>query len=85
MSNFGTADRSRKKGEWKVKAVLAEIQKNKSDMLKITRVEFNGNDLINFQVWRTDSETGTTFPIKEQKVSFNIEFKDKVIEALEEA
>lgn len=84
--SFGDAERKRKKQEkpeWTIKAVLGEIQKNKIDVLKITRVEFAGKDLINFQVWRTNTETDTTFPLKDNKVSFNIELKDQVIEALE--
>lgn len=68
--------------EWKIIATLAEIQKNRSDVLKITRVSFMGKDLINFQVWRKNAETEEVFPLKDQKVSFNIEFKDQVMDAL---
>lgn len=86
--SFGSVERARKKQEkpeWKVKATLGEIQKNKIDVLKITRVDYGGKDLINLQVWRTNTETDTVFPLRDNKVSFNIELKDKVIEALEAA
>jgi|GEM_PF-3156012 len=84
--SFAQAEKaSKKKDEWVVLAVLGEIQKNKTDTLKITRVKFGNKDLINFQVWRLNSETDTMFPLKDQKLSVNIDLKDQVIEALEEA
>ena len=87
MSSFGDKDKASGGNKdanktWEVLETLAEIQKNKSDVLKITRVKYGDLELINFQVWRTNTETLKTFPLKEQKVSFNIELKDKVREAL---
>lgn len=74
----------KKKDEWKVVAVLGEVKKNKTDVLRITRVEFAGKDLINFQVWRINPDTEGMFPLKDQKLSFNIELRDQIIEALKE-
>ena len=71
--------------KWEVLAILAEIQKNKSDVLKITKVNYDGRELVNLQVWRTDKDTGKTFPLKEQKLTFGIEYKDKVAEAIQTA
>jgi hypothetical protein len=71
--------------EWKIIATLGEIQKNKSDVLKITRVSFRGKELVNLQVWRKNTETEEIFPLKDQKMSFNIELKDQVIEAISSA
>ena len=68
---------------WKILEMVGEIQKNKTDKLRITRVKFAGKNLVNFQVWRKNQETGDIFPIKDQKVSFNADFTDKVIEILE--
>ena len=68
---------------WKILEMVGEIQKNKTDKLRITRVKFAGKNLVNFQVWRKNQETGDIFPIKDQKVSFNVDFTDKVIEILE--
>jgi hypothetical protein len=90
MSNFGEAERQSRKGEpqnkeWKVLANLGAIKKNKYDTLKITKVNFANKDLINFQIWRENTETGKTFPLKDQKLSINVEYKDQLIEALEKA
>ena len=71
--------------EWKVLATLAEIPKNKADVIRVTRVDYGGRELVNLQVWRTDNETGKTFPIKDQKITFSIEYKDKVAEAIQAA
>lgn len=78
------ADKKQTKGEWKIKAVLGEIQKNKSDIIKVTKLEYAGNEYINFQVWRKNPETDTMYPIKEQKMIFNINLKDQVIDILED-
>jgi hypothetical protein len=75
----------KEKGEWKIIATLGEIQKNKIDMLKITRASFMGKELINLQVWRKNTETEEIFPLKDQRISFNIEFRDKVIDAISAA
>jgi len=92
MSSFGEADKASRvksgkseKSEWKVLATLGEIQKNKADTLKITRVNYAGKELVNLQIWRKNSETGKVFPLKDQKLSFNIELKDKVAEAISAA
>ena len=80
------ADAARKeKPKWETVATLGEIKKNKSDTLKITTAKFAGNDLVNFQVWRTNPETEETYPLKEQKVSFNIDLVDQILEALAKA
>jgi len=73
---------NKEKPAWEVVSVLAEIQKNKLDTLKITKVKFGELDLVNFQVWRKNTETDEVFPLKEQKVSFNVMLTDKIIEAL---
>lgn len=87
--SFTDADKASRgkveKSEWKVLATLGEFKKNKADTLKITRVNFANKDLINFQIWRENSETGKTYPLKDQKLSFNIDLRDKVIEALQTA
>lgn len=88
--SFKEADQTSKntpkeKAEWKVIATLGEIKKNKLDTLKVTRVNYADKDLINLQVWRLNTETGKTYPLKEQKLSFNIEFKDQVVEAISAA
>ena len=87
MSGFGDADRGNKeeKAEWKILEILAEIKKNKRDTLKITRVKFGSLELINLQVWRNDPDTDKNFPLKDQKVSFQVEYKDKVAEAIASA
>ena len=72
------------KGEWKVIAILGEIQKNRSDTLKVTRVNYMDKDLINLQVWRKNTETEEVFPLK-GGISFNVELKDKVTEAISAA
>lgn len=72
----------KEKAEWHVLATLDEIPKNKSDVLKITKVEFGGKDLVNIQVWRKNTETNTIYPLKDRQVSFNIDLKDKVAEAI---
>jgi len=64
---------------------LAEIQKNKSDVIKITKVNYGGRELINLQVWRTDKDTGKTFALKDQRISFGIDYKDKVAEGIQAA
>ncbi len=82
--------RSRKSGrteknEWVVVATLGEIKKNKTDTLKITRVKFAGKELINLQVWRTNPDTNKTFPLKDQKLSVNLDLRDKLTEAIAKA
>ena len=85
-SNFkGAEQRSsvkKDKPKWVVKAVLKEIKKNKRDTLRITRVDFGGMDLINFQIWREDPDTGKSFPLKDQSLSFNADFREEVAKAL---
>jgi len=76
--------KKKEKGEWKIKSVLGEVQKNKSDIIKITKVEYLGTEYINLQVWRKNLETDTIYPIKEQKMIFNINLKDQIIDILED-
>lgn len=73
----------KQKDEWKVISVLGEIKKNKTDTLRITRVEFGDKELINLQVWRKNEENDTTFPMTSQNISVNVNLKDQLIEALE--
>lgn len=87
MSNFGEVDKKSRtskteKPKWEIVATLDEIQKNKLDTLKITRVKFAGKELVNLQIWRRNAETDEVFPLKDQKMSFNIELKDRVGEAI---
>lgn len=67
----------KEKPEWDVQEVLAEIKKNKTDVIRITRVMFDGKELINLQVWR-EGTNGTSYPVKDQKISFGIDFRDKI-------
>ena len=89
MSGFGDADKAnrgnKEKAEWKILETLAEVKKNKTDTLKITRVQFGNLELINLQVWRNDPDTNKNYPLKDQKVSFQVEYKDKVAEAIASA
>ena len=86
MSKFGDKDSasggSKVKPTWEVLETLLEVPKNKSDILKITKVKYGDLELINFQVWRMNSETNKSYPIKDQKFSVNIDLKDKIAEAL---
>ena len=74
-----------KNPKWEVISILDEIPTNKIDTLKIARVKFGDKDLVNLQVWRRNTETNEIFPLKDQRVSFNIDLKDRVSEAIEKA
>jgi predicted DNA binding protein len=67
---------------WKVLEVLGEVQKNKSDVIRLTKVSFKGNEYVQIQTWRNDQETGNTYPLKNSNIVFKPELAEKLAEIL---
>jgi len=67
---------------WKVLETLGEVQKNKSDVIRVNRISFKGNEYIQIQTWRTDQETESTFPLKNSNIVFKSELSEKLAEIL---
>jgi len=67
---------------WKVLEQLGEVQKNKSDAIRVNRISFKGNEYIQIQTWRTDQETESTFPLKNSNIVFKPELSEKLVEIL---
>ena len=72
---------NRKDSKWIVKQVLGEVQKNKSDVIKVIHAEMDGVKYGQLQIWHTNQD-GVSLPIKDKNITFRAELKDEIIEAL---
>lgn len=77
-----TRKKSDEGGGWEVLEVLGEVQKNKHDVIRITKVRFKGNEYVQMQTWRTDDETENTYPLKNSNIVFRPELAEKLAEIL---
>jgi prolyl oligopeptidase PreP (S9A serine peptidase family) len=68
--------------KWEVKQELGEVQKNKSDVIKIRRVDFDGNEYIQLQIWHTNQD-GVSVPVKDKNITFRAELKDEILKVLQ--
>jgi len=68
---------------WKVLKEVASIKKNNLDTLKIQRCELDGVEYGYIQTWHQNKD-GTISPLKGKNVTFRIELKDDVINALQQ-
>jgi hypothetical protein len=60
--------------------LIAEVPKNRRDLIRVTRSTFNGHELVNIRVW-TRAPDGTLNPTK-AGIAFRAELLDPIIEAL---
>jgi hypothetical protein len=80
MSDVGYVSTGEPKKEWNVTENVAEIKKNKFDTIRIQKVDFGGSKLISMQTWRQDGMR--KYAVKESRIAFSEDLKDKIVEAL---
>lgn len=72
----------KKNFSWNVVEILGEIQKNKADKIRINKVESNGTEYGQIQIWHTNQDN-VSIPVKDKNITFRSELKDQLIEALQ--
>jgi predicted DNA binding protein len=62
--------------------VIGEVRKNKTDVIRASKVKFKGNEYKQIQVWRTSLETETVYPMKNSNIIARPEVMEKLAELL---
>ena len=79
--SFSDALEDKNNGKWEVLDTLGEVQKNRYEVIKITKATFKGKEFIQMQVWK-EEEDGTTYPLKTKNIVFKPELIKEIIKAL---
>ena len=64
--------------------IIAQIQKNKGEIIQVSLAPFNGHDLAHLRIFWLKTDTGEYLPSK-KGISFRTALLPSVIEALQQA